>query len=110
MAALASLRACLETAPRRKDKAPTGFDKQLKATSEALTDNVWVIFLDVGFQAWYAYFIADPNTRATVDKLPPEEQRTLAKELCEIVPHDDVQGLFQHLFDVADRSDTRHRK
>lgn len=34
MDALASLRAYLERPPAKRDKAPTGFDQQLKATIE----------------------------------------------------------------------------
>lgn len=110
MDALASLRVYLETPPRRKDKAPPGFDRQLKTTSETATADVWFTLLEAGFQAWYAYFVADPDTRAIIDRLPLVEIRSLARELCEIAPHEDIQELFQHLFDVADRGDSRHRK
>lgn len=110
MDALALLRGYLEKPPFRKDKAPAGLDRQLKATSERAAPDVWVALLEGGFQSWYAYFVARPEIRETVDELPPGQLRNVAKELGEIVPHKDVQELFQHLFDVADRADSRCRK
>lgn len=109
MDVLALLKEHLEKPPRIKDRAPPGFDKQLKATSESPTVDVWVTLLQEGFQAWYAYFVADAETRAVVDELPLLKLQHLAKELCHVVPHDEIKKLFLHLFAGADRGLTRCR-
>lgn len=119
MDALGSLRVYLENSPRRKGKAPYGLDKELRAaataaaknaTSEAVAPNASVTLLQAGFQAWYAYFVADSDTRSIVEKLPTLDLQNLAKELCKVELHEDIEELFQHLFYVADRGDSRYRK
>lgn len=113
MDALSSLRVYLENPPLNKGKAPRGLDAQLKATLEtfeAATPNVWLTLLQAGFQAWYAYFVADPKIRSIVDGLPALALQNLAEELCKVKLHKDIEELFEHLLHTADRGEARCRK
>lgn len=107
---VAMLSAYLKAPPRRKDKAPDGFDTQLKATCEATTRNVPVILLEAGFQAWYAYLVANTEACENLAALSHSQIQEVAKELCKIEPHSEIKEHFQHLFYGSDRADYRYRK
>lgn len=111
-AALATLSEYLTKPPRRKDKAPGGFDTQLKTTCErsTTTRDVWVILLEAGFQAWYAYLVASSAARGAADALEPLQLREVANGICKVDLHEDMKEHFQHLFHGADRADFRRRK
>lgn len=101
--------AYLTTPPRRKDKAPNSFDTQLKATCEATTTDLRVSLLESEFQAWYAYFVANPQIRQAVAALSPAQLQDVTSQLCNIEPHQDVKECYQHLFHESDRADSRSR-
>lgn len=112
MAALELLRKGLETAsPHSTERSPMGLYAQLEATSEGATEEVWIILLDAGFKAWYAYFVAEPSIRhCIVGGLPSSELRALATSLCEVEAHKDVKDLFHYLFNVSHRCMAHRRK
>lgn len=107
---LAMLSAYLTAPPRRIDKAPDGFDAQLKRTCEATTSDIRVLLLEAGFQAWYAYLIANPETRKAVDALPSPQLQEVAHEICKTELHKDMNEHFQHVFYGSDRADHRSRR
>lgn len=88
----------------RADRSPVGLDAALESSCLQETRNVW---LEAGFQAWYAWFCADSNTRAA---LSDSDLRKIAHSVCSIKSHDTVQALFEHLFYKSYRGDMRRRK
>lgn len=90
----------------RADRSPVGLDAALESSCLQVR-NIW---LDAGFQAWYAWFCTDHDTRAALAHLPDSDLREIAHYVCSIRPHDTIQALFEHLFHKSFRGDTRRRK
>lgn len=91
----------------RVDRSPVGLDNALESTCLQGARNIW---LETGFQAWYAWFSVDSHTQAALDELPVSDLRAIAQFVCSIRPHNTVQCLFEHLFHKSFRGDTRRRK
>lgn len=107
--ALAVLRGHLEK-PKRNKRTPARLDKELKRAVNTTVIDFQATLLKEGFEAWYAYFCATEPQRAIVQQLSHPELQNLAKELCEIVPHQDVKYLFGHVFWKAKRASSRRGK
>lgn len=83
-------------------KAPNGFDKELqRICNNRQQRNVW---LDVGFQAWFAYFLAEPRAQAALDGLSDQDCQSVARHICSIKPDPTIEALFQHIFYHAFRA------
>lgn len=91
----------------RADRSPIGLDAALESSCLQDIRNIW---LDAGFQAWYAWFCVDHDTRAALAQLPESDLHEIACSICSIRPHDTIQALFDHLFYKSFRGDTRRRK
>lgn len=104
---LSSLSATLTNPVANPRRAPTHFDQKLEQTCDNPRRNV---LLDTGFQAWFAYFLADAQTQAAFDQLPDSVGREVAHYICSVKPHSTVQELFQHILYDAFRNRERRSK
>lgn len=89
---------------KRLDKAPTSFDDKLKSSCSSGRRNV---LLDTGFQAWFAYFRAEPQAQAAFEQLPDSAAKVVARRLSTVEPHPTVKALFQHIFYKSNRAVAR---
>ncbi|KUI66551.1 hypothetical protein VM1G_11441 [Cytospora mali] len=87
-------------------KAPTGFDDALEESCREGARNVW---LNAGFQAWYAWFKVGRTAQEALKELPEPDIWEIARSVCSIQPDDTVQTLFQHIFHGSNRSSKRRR-
>lgn len=99
-----ALRKSLDEPPPKIKRAPKKLDEKLKSTCLSIERNV---LLDTGFQAWFAYFLADPRAQAAVDQLPRWRAEVVARQLCSIKPHPSVEAHFQHILYLAFRAADR---
>lgn len=88
----------------RLDKTPRNFDTELKNACAGQQRN---IFLGTGFQAWFAYFMTDPQTQTAVQQLSGPAAQSVARHLCMIKPHPSIEALFQHIFYKSNRARAR---
>lgn len=94
------------------NKAPVNFDTTLEVDCSSPTSRSRFI-LQVGFQAWFAYFLAKESRSPIVehiDQLKEENLRYVAVEICRIQAHDSVNQLYRHLFLRSNRAPKRRRK
>lgn len=92
---------------RNPERSPDKLDWTLEESCRQEARNIW---LDAGFQAWYAWFCSDNDTKATLARLPDLELREIAQSVCSIKPDATVQTLFEHLFYKSFRGVARRRK
>ncbi|KUI63846.1 hypothetical protein VM1G_12025 [Cytospora mali] len=90
----------------RADRAPIRLDTALESSCRQEAHNIW---LEAGFQAWYAWFCVDSNTKATLAELSSLHLSEIASFVCSIRPHETIQNLFEHLFYKSFRGDLRRR-
>lgn len=88
-------------------RSPVGLDAALGSSCRQEARNIW---LDAGFQAWYAWFCIDNITQKALAELPDSDLREIARLVSSVKPDDTVQTLFWHLFHGAYRGASRRRK
>lgn len=93
-----------EPYPKAPDKAPRGFDDALKYTCAGQQRN---IFLDTGFQAWFACFMTNNQTHAAVQSLSDSDAEFVAHYICCVKPHPSIETLFQHTLHLSFRGRER---
>lgn len=89
-------------------KAPPGLDTALETLSSS--DQISRAFLDAGFQAWYAYFLAtdrDRGLQESIAQLSPSALHHIASDVSKIDAHDSVTRRIQHVLFGSDRSAKR---
>ena len=99
----------------QRQRTPNGLDEALpKARSESASATAR-IFLDSGFQAWLAYFLATRDEShhkglgakrkavATLQQLPEGHKRQVAQRLANIEPHITVQTAIESLQNAPKR-------
>lgn len=91
------------------DKAPPGLDKALESLS---SDPISCVFLDAGFWAWYAYFVATDRVEGLKESASQLSSSTLehvAAEVSKVNAHASLTRRIQHVFFHSDRSPKRCR-
>ncbi|KAH8763823.1 hypothetical protein F5883DRAFT_716087 [Diaporthe sp. PMI_573] len=89
---------------RTPKKAPKHFDKKLENACTSIHRNV---FLDQGFQAWFAYTQVERRVQMAVEQLPHATAESVARRICSIKPHPSVEILFKHMFYESFRAKDR---
>jgi hypothetical protein len=102
------------------DKAPSNFDKSLENACKSNTgsdplesDPIEKIFLDAGFAAWFAFFLATTQNlvgKQTVSLLGVSVVKSIAKEVSATKLHVSIEALFRHLFESSTHSARRCRE
>ncbi|KID96858.1 hypothetical protein MAJ_07244, partial [Metarhizium majus ARSEF 297] len=85
-------------------KAPPGLDTALETLSSS--DQISRAFLDAGFQAWYAYFLAtdrDRGLQESIAQLSPSALHHIASDVSKIDAHDSVTRRIQHVLFGSDQ-------
>lgn len=92
-------------AHREVPKAPNRLDKELESIcSQHQRRNA---LLDVGFQAWFACFLAESPAQASFVGLSDSEQQAVARRICSVKPHSTIEIMFQHVFYRSFRGPSR---
>src|ERR1700712_3615074 len=83
------------------DKAPINFDSKIDNVCSMTSEPTPRVFLEAGFQAWFAYFLADQAAHPIIQdihKLTSEDVQSVTTGLSQVQAPESVKQLYQHLF------------